>query len=59
MSPLLFNAIIDWCLEDLPAEVGASLRDERVPYLAFADDLALTAESTMGLIASLKYVKPI
>ena len=53
---MLFNAIIDSCIEDLPAEVGASHGDERVPYIAIADDLTLTKESTPGLVASLKHV---
>ena len=56
LSPLLFNSVIDWVLEDLPAELGASLGDERVPYLGFADDLVLTAESSIGLVTSLEYV---
>ena len=51
LSPYLFNICLDWALSSLPAGVGASLAGEAIPYIAYADDVALTARTPLGLQA--------
>ena len=51
LSPYLFNICLDWALTSLPAGVGASLAGETIPYIAYADDVALTARTPLGLQA--------
>ena len=51
LSPYLFNICLDWALTCLPAGVGASLAGETIPYIAYADDVALTARTPLGLQA--------
>ena len=51
LSPYLFNICLDWALASLPAGVGASLAGEMLPYIAYADDVALTARTPLGLQA--------
>src|SRR5699024_6917467 len=46
LSPVLFNIVIDQLLENLNhSYLGVVLGDVRLPVLAYADDLALTASS--------------
>lgn len=49
LSPLLFNIVLDWVLPNLPQAVGAMVNGVRFQYLAFADDIVLTASSRVGL----------
>jgi len=50
MSVYLFNAVIDFCVqENLNANIGYKIRDELVTYMAFADNIVLFAESKEGL----------
>lgn len=49
LSPILFNITLDWVLSELPVAVGANIYGTRIPYLAFADDILLTARSRVGL----------
>ena len=51
LSPYLFNICLDWALASLPAGIGASLAGEALPYIAYADDVALTARTPLGLQA--------
>ena len=51
LSPYLFNICFDWALASLPAGVGASLAGETIPYIAYADEVALTARTPLGLQA--------
>ena len=51
LSPYLFNICLDWALASLPAGVGASLAGETIQYIAYADDVALTARTPLGLQA--------
>lgn len=50
LSPLLFNVILDFLLEELHAtRRGFSVGAQRIPVLAFADDLILLADSELDL----------
>lgn len=50
LSPYLFNICLEWALSALPKVVGFSLGgDQSIPYLAFADDVALLASTRVGL----------
>lgn len=49
LSPLLFNIMLDWVLSSLPQAVGAMVNGARFQYLAFADDIVLTASSRVEL----------
>ena len=51
LSPYLFNICLDWALASLPAGIGACLADVALPYIAYADDVALTARTPLGLQA--------
>ena len=42
MSPLLFNAVIDYATSDLPSSISIH-NNSIVKYMAFADDLVLFA----------------
>ena len=53
LSPYLFNITLDWALSQVPADVGARLAGTPIPYIAYADDVALTASTPCGLQASL------
>jgi len=53
LSPFLFNICLDWALADIPQNVGVHLGECRVNYLAFADDVAITASTRSGLQAAL------
>ena len=49
LSGWIFNAVIDWALEDLDSDLGWGPEEARVNHAAFADDLALADESPDGL----------
>ena len=49
LSVHLFNATIDWALDNLNPELGVMLGETRVNAGAFADDIALIARTLGGL----------
>ena len=48
-SPHLFNAVIDWVIQDLDPNIGTLVGDGRTNVCAFADDLVLTTATPLGL----------
>ena len=55
MSPLLFNAVIDYVLSDLPSSFIIH-NNSIVKYMAFADDLVLFAKDDSSLQAQVDHV---
>ncbi|MPC38975.1 Retrovirus-related Pol polyprotein from type-2 retrotransposable element R2DM [Portunus trituberculatus] len=53
LFPYLFNITLDWALSQVPADVGTRLAGTPLSYIAYADDVALTASTPSGLQASL------
>ena len=53
LSPYLFNITLDWALSQVPESVGARISGTPISYIAYADDVALTASTPCGLQASL------
>lgn len=53
LSPHLLNITLDWALTSLPTGGGARFDYENIPYVAYADDVALTAFTAAGLLKSL------
>jgi len=49
MSVHLFNAVVDFCMEKLRKDIGYKLGEERIQFLAFADDLVILSENSAGL----------
>ena len=49
MSPHLFNAVIDWVIQDLDLNIGALIGDGRMNVCAFADDLVLIVATPLRL----------
>lgn len=49
ISPLLFNAVIDRAIKQLPAEVGYRLNGVSFNCIAYADDIILVATTKRGL----------
>ena len=50
LSPILFNACIDWCLEGISDGIGFETPDGAVlSHLAFADDIVVFAQTPAGL----------
>jgi hypothetical protein len=45
LSPLLFNAVIDWVMSEVDRRFGAKVGKLTVTYLAYADDIVLLTES--------------
>lgn len=56
LSPLLFNLVIDQAVKSISPDVGFDVGGSRVNLLAFADDLVLTASTTLGLQRNLDTV---
>ena len=50
MSPLLFNAVIDYAISDLPSSIGIH-NNNIVKYMVFADGLVLFAKDDSSLQA--------
>lgn len=48
-SPVIFNVLIDTCLESLPEGIGWSWADHQVSAISYADDLILLANTPVGL----------
>ena len=55
MSPLLFNAVIDYAISDLPSSISMH-NNSLVKYMAFADDLVLFAKDDSSLQAQVDHV---
>ena len=55
MSPILFNAVIDYVTSDLPSSISIH-NNIIVKYMAFADDLVLFAKDEISLQAQVDYV---
>ena len=53
LSPYLFNITLDWALSQVPEDVGARLAGLPINYIAYADDVVLTASTHVGLQAAL------
>ena len=51
-SPIIFNSLIDTCLESLTEGMGWTHNEHRVTALSYADDLILLAKTPVGLQAS-------
>ena len=55
MSPMLFNAVIDYVTSDLPSSISIH-NNSIVKYMAFADDLVLFAKDEISLQAQVDHV---
>ena len=53
LSPVLFNFVVVWCLEDPDPSIGFRWPEAMCNYLAFADNLVLFAESRQDLQSQL------
>lgn len=53
LSPLLFNAVIDWAVSELDARLGIKVGPFTVGYLAFADDIVLLTQNDAAMQAQL------
>ena len=53
MSPILFNAVIDYVTSDLPSTISIH-NNSIVKYMAFADDLVLFAKCNINSM----YIEP-
>jgi hypothetical protein len=50
LSPILFNAVMDWVLSKLDSGVGFDIGSKLLNHLAFADDIALISHTRTGMI---------
>lgn len=50
LSPILFNAVIDYVLAQLDPRVGRDLGATTLNHLAFADDIALLSRTRSGMV---------
>ena len=50
MSPILFNAVMDWVLSGLDKKIGINIKgtEHRLSHLAYADDLVLFSSTDQG-----------
>jgi len=53
LSPLLFNAVIDWALDGIGVGLGAKMGKLRIGNLAFADDIVLASGSDLAMSSML------
>nr|BAC82590.1 reverse transcriptase [Ciona intestinalis] len=53
LSPLLFNAVMDWALSELDPRVGVQIGEQRINHLAFADDIILVSSTKIGMVSSI------
>lgn len=53
ISPLLFNAVMDRAIEQIPKEVGYKINGITYRCVAYADDVILIASTKQGLEASI------
>lgn len=49
LSSFMFNAVIDWCLEEMNSAIGYDIDGHLISYFAFADDLVVVARSQLGI----------
>ena len=49
LSLFIFNALIDWSLEEMNLAIGYNIEGHLVPYFAFADNLVIVAKSRLGI----------
>lgn len=49
LSPIIFNAVTHRLLRSLPSDIGASLGNQRINAVAYADDILLFATTPAGL----------
>lgn len=53
ISPLLFNAVMDRAIKQIPAEVGYDINGMKINCIAYADDVISIARSKVGLQTSI------
>lgn len=53
ISPLLFNAVMDRAIKQIPREVGYDINGMKINCIAYADDVISVAKSKVGLQASI------
>ncbi|KAF6016938.1 hypothetical protein EB796_024747 [Bugula neritina] len=59
MSVHLFNAVIDLCVQKLNRNIGYTIGDERITYMAFADDIVLFVKSKEGLSVNVELLNDV
>lgn len=53
ISPLLFNAVMDRAIKQIPAEVGYEVNGKKINCVAYADDVISVAKTKIGLQMSI------
>lgn len=53
ISPLLFNAVMDRAIKQIPAEVGYEVNGLKISCVAYADDVIAMAKTKIGLQSSI------
>lgn len=48
----LFNVVIDMCTDKLDEQIGFDLEQERLTFMAYADDIILFSKTDAGLKAN-------
>ena len=59
LSPVLFNAIIDMCIQHIDPNIGVPVGDQTLLCLGFADNLVLLAKSPRGIQHIFTTVEPL
>ena len=54
LSPMIFNAVLDWALQNLDQELGFEFEGIRLNNLAYANDVVLLSETKAGLSSLFK-----
>lgn len=49
LSPFLFNITLDWVLSELSPAPGIKVGNDKISYIAYADDVALLASTISGM----------